>query len=129
MTLHITLAMQRQGSIKMLPQRADSACNRCGLWGWAHDAAVAALTCFRSTSVMESDSPSCSGGNGSPSTAWTDHTCHQTRIYTLPNPFARASYSPVHLLHQPAALVELDSHRHTGMAVGSGDIAQLVKLP
>ena len=91
MTSHITLAMQRQGSIKMLPHRADSACNRCGLWGWVHDAAVAALTCFRSTSVMGSASPSCSGGSGSNSTAWTDHTRHQTRIYTLPNPFARAS--------------------------------------
>ena len=33
MTSHITLAMQRQGSIKMLPHRADSPCNGCGLWG------------------------------------------------------------------------------------------------
>ena len=83
MTSHITLAMQRQGPMKSPAHKADSACSGCGLWGWVHEAATA-LTCFRSTSVMGSASPSCSGGSGSPSTACIDHTRHQKRIYTLP---------------------------------------------
>ena len=33
MTLHITLAMQRQGPMNSLAHEADSACTGCGLRG------------------------------------------------------------------------------------------------